>query len=60
MISALTAIHTAIFSGLEKIATPVLTTFARFIFAATLLVYYWNSGLTKLGDGFLGLGAGRD
>ncbi len=54
MIRALTSLHNAIFSGLEHIATPVLTTLARFIFAAVLLVYYWNSGLTKLGDGFLG------
>ena len=33
----------------------LLTTTARFIFAATLLFYFWVSGLTKLGDGFLGL-----
>lgn len=54
MIRALTTLHHSVFSGLERIATPVLTTFARFIFAAVLLVYYWNSGATKLGDGFLG------
>lgn len=54
MIRALTSLHNAVFSGLESIATPVLTTFARFIFAAVLLVYYWNSGATKLGDGVLG------
>lgn len=40
--------------GLEAVATPVLTTFARFIFAAVLLIYYWNSGVTKLGDGIFG------
>lgn len=54
MIRALTTLHHSVFSGLERIATPVLTTCARFIFAAVLLVYYWNSGATKLGDGFLG------
>jgi len=27
---------------------------ARFLFAAVLLLYFWNSALTKLGDGFAG------
>ncbi|MEH6836118.1 MULTISPECIES: DoxX family protein [Falsihalocynthiibacter] len=34
--------------------TWLLPTLARFTFAATLLVYYWNSALTKLGDGVFG------
>ena len=54
MIRLLTSLHDAVFGGLERATVPVMTTFARFIFAAVLLVYYWNSGLTKLGDGFLG------
>ena len=54
MISTLTSLHNAVFSGLERIATPILTTLARFIFAAVLLIYYWNSGATKLGDGIFG------
>ncbi|WP_187430471.1 hypothetical protein ROLI_006350 [Roseobacter fucihabitans] len=33
----------------------LLPTLARFIFAATLLMYFWVSGLTKLGDGIAGL-----
>jgi putative oxidoreductase len=33
----------------------LLTTLARLVFAATLLFYFWVSGLTKLGDGILGL-----
>ena len=33
----------------------LLTTSARFIFAATLLLYFWVSGLTKLGDGVMGI-----
>lgn len=45
---------TNITGGLETISTPVLTTLARFLFAAVLLLYYWNSGMTKLGDGLLG------
>ena len=28
---------------------------ARFVIGATLLVYYWHSGLTKLGDGLFGI-----
>lgn len=31
-----------------------LPTFARFSFAAVLLCYFWNSAMTKLGDGFFG------
>ena len=34
---------------------PVLTTMARFIFAAVLLMYFWNSGLTKIPDGVASL-----
>ncbi|MCV3270438.1 DoxX family protein [Roseobacter sinensis] len=33
----------------------LLATLARFVFAATLLMYFWVSGLTKLGDGIGGL-----
>ena len=44
-----------IFAWVEPASTPVLTTLARFIFAATLFVYFWNSGLTKIPDGISGL-----
>jgi putative oxidoreductase len=33
----------------------LIPTLARFVFAAVLLVYFLNSGMTKLGDGFAGL-----
>jgi putative oxidoreductase len=33
----------------------ILPTLARFVFAAVLLVYFWNSGLTKLGGSWAGL-----
>ena len=33
-------------------ALPIL---ARLTFAGVLVMYYWNSGLTKLGDGILGI-----
>ena len=32
---------------LNRSADTVLPTLARFVFAATLLFYFWNSGLTK-------------
>lgn len=33
----------------------MLPTLARFVFAAVLAAYFWASGVTKLGDGLLGL-----
>lgn len=33
----------------------LIPTLARFVFAAVLLVYFLNSGMTKLGDGISGL-----
>lgn len=54
MIRVLTSIHDSLFSGIERATVPVMTTLARFLFAAVLLFYYWNSALTKLGEGFLG------
>lgn len=48
---ALIDLHTRLFGALEAKAPLVLPTLARLIFAGTLFMYYWNSGLTKLGDG---------
>ena len=39
----------------ERVAPELLPLFARFSFAATLLVFFWRSALTKLGDGVAGL-----
>ena len=36
-------------------AEPLLPLLARFLFAALFLGYYWVSGLTKLGDGIMGI-----
>ncbi len=33
--------------ALDRSADSILPTLARFVFAATLLFYFWNSGLTK-------------
>lgn len=51
----LISIHNALFGLIERLGILVLPIFARFVFAATLLVYFWNSALTKLGDGVLGI-----
>lgn len=48
-------IHGALFDRIEGVGDWLYPLFARFVFAATLLVYYWNSALTKLGDGITGL-----
>ncbi|GGE59989.1 DoxX family protein [Actibacterium pelagium] len=54
--TALIRLHDSIFDRLEAAFGPtLLPLLARFTFAATLLVYFWKSGLTKLGDGFAGL-----
>lgn len=39
---------------LSHIGDGLLPLASRFVFAAVLFMYYWNSGLTKLGDGFFG------
>jgi len=52
--TAITRLHDAIFAPLDR-ADWILPTLARFLFAAVLAVYFWISGLTKLGDGLLGI-----
>ncbi|WP_425041292.1 DoxX family protein [Primorskyibacter sp. S187A] len=47
--------YTALFSSLEKSLEGLLPILARAIFAGVLFVYFWNSGLTKLGDGIFGI-----
>ena len=55
MIRTLLSLPDRALSWVEPMSTPVLTTLARFVFAAVLLVYFWNSGLTKIPDGIGGL-----
>lgn len=52
---ALVSIYRSVFNMVERAGDWLLPLFARFTFAATLLLYFWNSGLTKLGDGVFGL-----
>jgi putative oxidoreductase len=39
---------------MNRLGDAALPILARLVFAGVLLVYYWNSGLTKLGDGIFG------
>ena len=55
MIRALLQLPDRIFAWVEPASTPVLTTLARFVFAAVLFWYYWNSGFTKIPDGISNL-----
>ncbi|AHM02701.1 hypothetical protein roselon_00246 [Roseibacterium elongatum DSM 19469] len=49
---ALIHLHNRLFAALETALAPwLIPTAARLIFAGTLLVYYWNSGVTKLSGG---------
>lgn len=52
----LVSLHNRLFSALETTLAPILMpTLARIVFAATLLVYFWTSAMTKLGEGITGL-----
>jgi putative oxidoreductase len=52
--SALMTFYDRIARGLDRCAVWLLPTLARLVFAATLLLYFWKSGQSKLGDGLLG------
>ncbi|MEM7520512.1 MAG: DoxX family protein [Pseudomonadota bacterium] len=52
--TALLSLFAALGARIER-ADWLLPTVARLLFAAVLLVYFLNSGLTKLGDGIAGL-----
>jgi putative oxidoreductase len=48
---ALVSLHNSVFGALEAAAPWLIPTLARLVFAGTLLIYFWNSGLTKWGAG---------
>jgi putative oxidoreductase len=52
--TALLTLYRSLTDMLER-ADWLLPTLARFLFAAVLLMYFWLSGLTKLGDGLFGI-----
>ncbi|WP_292288651.1 DoxX family protein [Marivita sp.] len=49
------SLYSEIFTSLERALDGVIPLLARFVFAATLLIYFWSSAMTKLGDGLTGL-----
>ena len=51
--TALIAIYQNVANRLDR-ADWILPVLARFLFATSLLGYFWAAGLTKLGDGFFG------
>ncbi|MGM0585255.1 MAG: DoxX family protein [Pseudomonadota bacterium] len=54
-------LHARLFGSLERALDGwFLGLAARLVFAAVLLGYYWNSALTKIGDGLLGVFALTD
>lgn len=48
----LLALHNSLARRLEGAAAWLEPSLARLVFAAVLLVYYWQSATTKLGEGF--------
>ena len=55
MLSILTIYDRLVEGITNKLSGWFLPTFARFAFAAVLLMYFWKSAKTKLGDGIGGL-----
>lgn len=55
MIKAIVSLHNAVFGTLQRALESWLPGLAaRFVFAAVLLVYFYNSALKKIGEGPLG------
>lgn len=49
-------LHHRVFGFLDQTVAPwLLPTLARLVFAGVLLLYFWKSAMTKLGDGIFGL-----
>lgn len=56
IMNALIYLHRSAFGLIERLAGNwLLPTLARFTFAATLFLYFWNSALTKTGEGLFGI-----
>ncbi|MBO9444570.1 MULTISPECIES: DoxX family protein [Ruegeria] len=52
--TALISLHNNTLGRLDVTSGWLTPTLARLVFIGTLLVYYWNSAMTKLGSGFFG------
>lgn len=56
LLAALTNAHDAVFGSIERALDGwFVGTAARFALAAVIFGYYWNSALTKIGDGLFGV-----
>lgn len=55
MIYSLFNLYCRLSKGLDNIGMEILPLLARIVFALTLFMFFWNSALTKFGDGFSGL-----
>lgn len=53
--NTLLTLHDGITARVEKIGDLISPILARLIFASTLVLYFWKSGMTKLGEGLFGL-----
>lgn len=51
----LISLHNRFFGLVEKLFGWTLPVLARFVFAAVLLVYFWNSAMTKISPGLFGI-----
>ncbi len=54
--TALATAHNAVFRRVEALSADwLLPTLARLVFAGVLLMYFWASAMTKVGDGLFGI-----
>ncbi|MDH5529363.1 MAG: hypothetical protein OEY05_04925, partial [Paracoccaceae bacterium] len=53
--TALINLYDTVANALGRLAPSLLPSLARLTFAGVLLVYFWNSARTKIGDGIGGL-----
>lgn len=53
--NALLSLSDRIGEALDRVSTLVLGTVARLVFAGTLLMYFWNAGAQKVGEGIFGV-----
>lgn len=56
ILDRLVRLHGTVFGAIERSVDAWLPGLAaRFVFAAVLFLYFWNSAMTKIGDGALGI-----
>ena len=53
--TALLSLYDRLFGSFERFAPALVPTLARLVFAGVLLLYFWGSAYTKVGDGIGGL-----